>query len=455
MSLWSNPFISILYAGIACLVFVLFHIVSFFSTRTRNFLKLRKNSKLQLIKDIQNYEFLNKIQNQEVIWLHGASVGELEQAKAFANYLRKIQHPCFIVFSWVSDSVKDKNLQGTPFDYHIPLPIDCPYAYNPMVSFFRPKKVLIFSWDAWLFFVRSIKNYGGKVYLVCASLNEQSGRFHWFAKRLTQTIFQELDGIYPSHINLIPQFYKLLSGTKNKKEIEALGDTRFEAVINKIQHQSPPSNFQKFLKISQINNGFNRKPNKKNKKIFLFASTYPICERAIVEFYSHQPQVIGWIFPHKIQMERILALQSTFHELKISCSLFSKILAKEENPHSSIILFDELGILAFAYQFGCMAYVGGGFQNRIHNTIEPAYFGLPILTGPRIQNAPEAMVMKELGSLVSVDNPKDMVSILLDWSQRETKEFFQIGKKNKNFVLENKGASSKIYQKIWLTNPSK
>ncbi len=95
--------------------------------------------------------------------------------------------------------------------------------------------------------------------------------------------------------------------------------------------------------------------------------------------------------------------------------------------------------------------MGGGFHNRIHNTIEPAAFGLPVLTGPKIENAPEALVMQSLGGLIKIQSQEEFVSKLLT-IEANRKEFKRIGQINRNFVVENSGASEKIYNRVFLND---
>ena len=129
-----------------------------------------------------------------------------------------------------------------------------------------------------------------------------------------------------------------------------------------------------------------------------------------------------------------------------SVAVFSDL--KEGDPLPKFLLFDVLGILAFAYQYGSFAYVGGAFHHRIHNTIEPAALGLAIITGPKIQNSPEAIVMQGLGGLFKTENEAHFVTHFQSLvKNKELRE--KMGNTNRNFVVENRGASEKIYNRVF------
>jgi len=436
----------------------LFLLLSLVSPRVRNFLRLRQESLAEIQKKAKEINFLQTLKGKKVYWFHGASVGELEQAKSMGRELKKQEKNSYLIVSWMSDSVKESNLRDSPADFHIPLPLDSPHAYREIFSLFHPQKVLVFSWDTWPWFLYRAKEAGSKLYLVCASLSEESGRMGSLARKLTQIQFSWLDGIYPTHPLHEERIRLIASSLENPVPIESLGDTRFDSVIEKMEIVSPPPSFSEFLliwqKVFRLQGG----------KPILFASTYESCEEGICRFIRETarkslPLPPFWIFPHKIESDRIASLKKKLQksvsyfrdppEIEFYSSFLRKIDRNLDREFPKILLFDEMGILAYAYQCARFTYVGGGLHFRIHNTIEPAYWALPILCGERIQNASEAVLMKELGGLATVSNPKEMAEVLQEWNSLSERQLKEMGEKNKNFVLENKGATSRIYKRLW------
>ncbi|PJE04596.1 MAG: hypothetical protein CK427_02135 [Leptospira sp.] len=419
----------ILYTIIAPFIQFLFYLAIFLSPRARRFHELRLRADIE-IKTLE-------VPNNNLYWLHGASVGELDQAKALAREIKRREKNCLLLLTWVSDSVTERNLIDSPCDYHYPLPLDGPFSYNLILRTFRPKKLILFAWDTWAWLIRSAKSSNCQVYLVCATLGDTSSRNKGVLSYFTKLIFSWLDGVYPAHSILEKDFLSILS-SKQKSLMKTLGDTRFDAVVQRIQNTKPNLHFQDW---ATKNRKFHE-----GKLNLVFASTYPNSELGIIEWLSTtrlKGRISLWIFPHKIKKERLDTIQERVQSSAWSLSKFS-----ENKPESEIQLMDELGLLAYAYQHANLVYVGGGFQHRIHNVIEPAYFGNPIFTGRKIENSSEALVLESLHGLFRY---LSMMELLLDLELKIVNQFdfSEIRLRNKNFVLANTGASQRIYEEIW------
>jgi 3-deoxy-D-manno-octulosonic-acid transferase len=384
---------------------------------------------------------MERLEGRIVYWFHGASVGELDQAKALGRELKNREPNSFLILSWMSDSVTKKNLKDSPADFHYPLPLDGPFSYSQFLGIFQPAKLVLFAWDTWAWLIYSANARHTSIYLACATLGEKSARLGIFSKQLTELCFSWMKGILPAHSIHEPRFLSLLESVKPKPFLQTAGDSRFDSVIQKMESNSPQESFLHLLKTMGLEDS-----KKCHIPVIIFASTYPICETGILEFLEKSnDNSIVWIFPHKIEPARIEFLRERISNLKISNSTSSKYL-----EGSRVLIFDELGILAFAYRYAKFAYVGGGFHHRIHNVIEPAYWKLPILTGSRIENASEALVLESLGGLKRVSGISELSRACLDWDKpSELENLYRLGEKNKNFVMDNQGASKRIYETIW------
>jgi 3-deoxy-D-manno-octulosonic-acid transferase len=444
-----DSFILGLYTLTTYLVRFLFFLAGLISRRPRLFLDARSKS-LHFWKDHP------PLHGKTVYWLHGASVGEFDQAKALGRVIKAKEPEAYLVLSWISDSVTESHQKDSPGDAHLPLPLDGPGAYKIFFEKLQPKVVVIFAWDTWAWFIISAKSFGAKIYLACATLSAESGRINFFSSRFTQMVFANLDGIFPTHKIQEDIFRGFLdfSGDRQEKPLESLGDSRFDSVIEKMESQNPPRSFQNFLSI-QEENFLNQNPS------ILFASTYSECERGLVDWLDQtrrngkKIQNAIWIFPHKLDSKRMNALAKDFHDREFEVHFYSDLVhnSKKYSP-GEIIIFDEMGILAFAYRYAEFSYVGGGFHNRVHNVIEPAYWGLPLLTGPRIQHSSEALLLEKIGGLTRVPKPEDLgnyLDMFLSWKNHSVigkKSWDDIRKENKNFVLEQRGASLRIYERV-------
>ena len=227
----------------------------------------------------------------------------------------------------------------------------------------------------------------------------------------------------------MPEFIRL---TENKIPVYALGDTRVDSVIQKIENRGSVADPLKKLLPA-------------HERAVILASTYPVCDEVLIPII---PDILNsnrsvWIFPHHINKNRIEEIKENLAKHNISYSLFSEI----EQQFEKVILFDKLGILAFAYEHGEIAYVGGAIHNRVHNVLEPAYFGLPIVTGKNIFHSPEAISLQESKGLFRLDKkeyiPGQILSLLKDKAKLDI-----LKKNNHEFVLSQKGASQRLYDQF-------
>lgn len=420
-----------LYNSILLLIYPLLRLVAFLIPKVRAHLAARSDTLRRLM------EFPFSKGTRKVVWLHSASVGELDQARAIAKILKEKQPTVFILQSIFSSSVTDKQCKDANFDICFHLPFDLPFAYQRIIKKYRPEILMILAWDTWPNLIRDLKNSGAKTFLACASLSENSGRTRGLGKLLTKDVFKYLDGIFPSHEILNATFLPFLS---ENTLLEPLGDTRFDAVLNRIETSHPSQGFQNLL--SMFSTEF-----AENKPVLL-GSTYAICESFFLDHLQNTANHTQtyWIFPHKWEETRMGVFADQLKK-RGSVARFSDVVAGKRT-YPRFLLFDEMGVLAFAYKYALLAYVGGGFHHRIHNTIEPAAFGLTLITGPKINNAPEALVMQKLGGLLVCQDKSEFSSVLEKYTQNETYTA-EIGQKNRKFVLENRGASERIYLRVF------
>ncbi|MCW7492926.1 3-deoxy-D-manno-octulosonic acid transferase [Leptospira sp. 2 VSF19] len=370
-----------------------------------------------------------------VIWLHAASVGELDQARALTETIRKKRKDVYIIQSVFSSSVKETTFSDPLADIYFYLPLDLPYSYDSIFQKFQPQVLFVMAWDTWPNLLKTANRMGTKTYLTCASLSSQSTRKNPLIRSLTKASFRYLTGIYPSHELMAKEFTGLVA---ENTDFLVLGDTRFESVLGKLETKSPNPVFTNFVS--------EQKDFLSENKPIILGSTYGICEKHFTTYLkAHTDDSYYWIFPHKWENERMEQLIPQLKEFG-TVGVFSK--QKKGEPLPKFLLFDLMGILAFAYRYGSFAYVGGAFTHRVHNTIEPAALGLAVITGPKISNAPEAIVMQELGGVIKTENEIDFIQKFQLLVQNKAL-CEKIGNKNRNFVVENRGASDKIYNRVF------
>ncbi len=187
-----------------------------------------RNSSLKKLSSFQRNS------NSKLYWFHAASVGELEQCKAIAKMIRIKEPNSQIIQSVYSSSVTTKHLDSSLFDFTFYLPLDFFWSYYKLFQTFKPNYLIIAAWDTWLNLLRTAKIYNVKTFLVCATINPNSGRLKFPFRLFTKKIFSYLDFILPSDKIFESTFEKIIP----KYKIGICADSRFDSVIQKIKEQS-------------------------------------------------------------------------------------------------------------------------------------------------------------------------------------------------------------------------
>lgn len=417
----------IIYQIFTSFIYFIIRILKYFSADINKFIFCRDEEK----KMIQQMPEIVK----KVIWLHGSSVGELDQCKALADQIKKCDDSLYIIQSVFSASVAANNLKYPSFDFTFHLPLDVIHAYDHIFNQFKPEKIIIMAWDTWPNLLLSARKYGAKIYLASATINAESGRLKGINGRFTKQTFQLLEKIFPANEILKPLFMKLVK----PEMIGICGDTRFDSVVNKIVARSQKNKNPLLRK--NMNNLKNITKATGNNNI-IFASTYRACDEIILSAIKKLPDYNVWIFPHKINPERINEIKLKLESMGIEYAIFSE----KKQTLAKVIIFDVLGILAYAYQFAKLAYVGGAIHHRVHNVIEPAYFGLPIITGKKIFNSPEAQELQALGGLQTIATETDFYQALLNCNSPKVRK--KIRNLNHEYVLARTGYAKKLCKEI-------
>ena len=382
--------------------------------------EFEKKRKISL--DQLQSKFLNK---NKVIWLHASSVGELDQCKSIAKVIKKNLPDINLIQSVYSNSVKEKNLLFELYLGVFYLPVDFPNSYDLIFEKYHPEILIITAWDIWPNLIQSGRKFGCDIFLACGSLHEKSSRLkNPFFHKLTAEVLNLFTGISPAGRSSEELFKKLVN--KNI-DILSCGDSRFDSVCEKIEFKNNENEIFKSYKSTN--------------KVIILASTYKICDDILFPCMNNlvREGYHFWIFPHKIDNKRIDEIKASLTKLNLKFQLYSNTLSLE----SDVLVFDILGLLAFAYEKAHICYVGGGFHNRIHNVIEPAYFGLPVSTGENIQHAPEAIELNHLGYLNILRSSEDFYNFCI--SNHDSIEY-EIKKENiKKYVQDNRGASERFF----------
>lgn len=366
-------------------------------------------------------QFLNK--GDKTLWFHCASLGEYEQGLPIFTELRKDYPNHKIVLSFFSPSGYEIRKKAPFADLVVYLPLDTKNNAKRFINLVNPELTVFVKYEIWPNYLNEIKSRGLRAILISAVFRKDQSFFKWYGSQTKKALFAF------EHIFTQNETSKKLLETINYTNATISGDTRFDRVSNQLN----TDNNLDFIKVF-----------KDNKLCIVVGSSWPEDESLIIEFINNYVGIpIKFIIaPHNIKSKQIENIQTN---LKKPSILFTQKEKKDLSQYDVFIL-DTIGLLSKAYSYADIAYVGGAMGNTgLHNILEPAVFGAPIIIGKNYQKFPEAFDMIKNKGVKSVSNitelGTELNSLINDPESRLT-----TGNQNADFIKKNKGAVIQIMQ---------
>ncbi|WP_317131817.1 MULTISPECIES: 3-deoxy-D-manno-octulosonic acid transferase [Mucilaginibacter] len=371
------------------------------------------------------------------IWFHFASLGEFEQGRPILEAMRNLHPKKKIVVTFFSPSGYEIRKNTPLADYVYYLPLDTARNARRFIDAINPEIVIFTKYEYWFHFFNEANKRNIPLYIV-------SGIF-----RLTQVFFKWYGGFNRRILSLVSHFFlqdeasvQLLKGI-GITNTSVSGDTRFDRVWANAQNPKVLPLIQQF---------------KNGHKLFIAGSTWPQDENILTKLVSQYPDWKFIFAPHEIPEEKINNLIELLPQGK--AITFSQLRTEAEGLKSGdfinqsltsnnlqSLVIDNIGMLSSLYAYADVAYIGGGFGVGIHNTLEAAAFGLPVIFGPNYQKFNEARELIAIKAGFSISNEtelKDIVDTLVN-----DEAFYNITRKKVfNYVKENVGATDMIMKYI-------
>jgi 3-deoxy-D-manno-octulosonic-acid transferase len=408
--------VPILYLGV--------QIAGLYSKKVKRGIKGRRRLFEELIINSAAIRKANKL-----IWFHSSSLGEFEQAKPIIEELKK-NKGINILVTFFSPSGYD-NSRKYPFaDLVSYLPFDTKANAAKFIQIVKPSLSVLMRYDLWPNHIWAMKSFNIPIFLVDATMKENSRRKFLFIKNFHKYLFRDVTKILTVSKSDADEF-KDFGCTDN--QVKAVGDTRFDRVYQR----SLTARAHNLLKTDLL----------KNKRILVAGSTWEADEEVILPAFSklakNDDDVILIIAPHEptvIHLEKI--------EDEYSGDLETIRFSFMNNYNGEkVIIIDSIGILLTLYTYADAAFVGGSFKQGIHNVLEAAVYGIPVLFGPKIDNSQEAKELLKLGSGILIRNKKEayrnLRMLFINEMLRKEK-----GAISYNYVQTNLGATEKILKEI-------
>ena len=397
-----------------CSVYIasfLLKIAAFFSPKLKLFVNGR-TTVFDYLKD-------NLSNKSNLIWVHTASLGEYEQGLPVIEKL-KLNYPNYkMLVTFFSPSGYEIKKNTPTTDYITYLPLDTKFNAKKFIELTNPKLAIFVKYEIWPNYLSVLKEKNIPTLLISALFKKEQIFFKSYGNFMKKSLL----GF--TQIFVQDDASKKLLETINIKNTIISGDTRFDRVLEILKRD----NYLDFM------TSF-----KGDKKCFVAGSTWPEDEAILVEYINSSNDSIKFILaPHTIKKEAIKKLQSSLFKKTI---LYSEI-ENQDISGFDVLIVDTIGILTKIYSYADIAFVGGGFATGLHNTLEPAVFGTPVLIGPKYKGFKEAEELVSKKGIISIKDSQNLVfeiNKLLNHQEHylKTKEI------NTTYISENSGATTKI-----------
>lgn len=359
----------------------------------------------------------------KIAWFHAASLGEFEQGRPVIESFRKRFPDYKILLTFFSPSGFEirKSYEGA--DYVVYLPIDTKRNARKFISIVQPKLVVFIKYEFWFNYLKVLSENKIPVFFASVIFRKEQHFFKWYGS-WSRKMLKKVSFFFVQNRE---SFDLLKSIGVNQAGIS--GDTRFDRVF------SIAENAKKFPLLEKFAEG---------EKIFLAGSTWPKDEELIEKLSSEDPSLKIIIAPHEIHQERIDSIIHRFVNTKVL-----KYSEADENNISNgqVLIIDGMGFLSGLYQYSRFAYIGGGFGKGIHNILEAATFGKPVVFGPNYKRFAEAVDLVNRKGAFVANNGTELISIAekllndpLAWESASSI--------CKGYVINNKGATELILSKV-------
>jgi len=396
-------------------------LVALFHAKIKLFVQGRKRSFSILQQKIQPTD--------RVFWIHVASLGEYEQGLPIMEALKQRFPSHKIVLTFFSPSGYEVKKNNSLADATLYLPMDTKQNAKTFLKLAHPEKVFFVKYEYWPNYLDQLKKQAIETYLVSGIFRPDQVFFKWYGgfyrKALTAFTYFFVQN---------PQSQQLLA-TLQLNNSAVVGDTRFDRVSQILEQ----NNTLCFLE--ELTHG-------KTKQTLVVGSSWPQDEKIIVDYINQTTdQELKVVFaPHNIKPEQINQLYESIKKPKQLHSQYTA--ANTDLSEVQVYIIDAYSLLTKAYSYASIAYVGGGFGAGIHNILEAATFGVPILIGPNYKKFQEAKDLIQLGSCIVINNEADFINNLSKLLTNEALRC-ELSQVSSTFILANKAATTKIISNVF------
>ena len=397
------------------IILLFVRVLALFSKKTAHFLKVRANS----LETIQS-----KISvNDQVLWFHCASLGEFEQARPLIESCKKDFPNHRIALTFFSPSGYEVQKNYAFADVVTYLPLDRKKSVLRFIEALRPQVLFLIKYEFWPNLISELQKQKIPVFSVASIFREQQLFFKPWGFYM-KNILKKIDFFFVQN----EASQKLLSSVGIENTL-VIGDTRTDRVLDILNQDNTNETIADFIQ---------------DQYCFVVGSSWPEDVAILSKTIDSKSNLKTIIAPHNVDEASLCQVELSFHKTVIRWS----DLSQQKKEDADILLIDCVGILTKIYSYADIAYVGGAMGTKgLHNTLEPAVFGIPILIGKNYTRYQEASDLVALGGIVSVDSSvlfeNEFSKIVADKNLQK-----EMGLTNLNYIKKQAGATSKILLKL-------
>jgi 3-deoxy-D-manno-octulosonic-acid transferase len=370
-----------------------------------------------------------KVSNKKKIWMHCSSLGEFEQGRPVLMKIMETDPETFIVITFFSPSGYEIAKKDKDFRCVYYMPMDSSSNAKNLLDILKPDIILWIKYEYWHYYLQEIKRRNIPLLLISGVYQNNQVFFKWYGS-FHRKMLECFTHFFVQNISSKEQLQKLIS----EEQITVSGDTRCDRVINIAENFTEVDGIADFCR---------------NKKVIVAGSSWEDDEAEWTHFVKTHPEIKFIIAPHEIDEENLTDVKKEFPGSVFYSELLNSYLANGNGQTKiNCVIIDNIGTLSRLYKYATITYVGGGFgYNGLHNILEAAVYGKPVIFGPEYEKNFEAEELIDCSGAISIENALELEKIVNGLLNNE-EEIISRGNAAKNYVYNNAGASKKIMDYI-------
>lgn len=387
----------------------LLHVVALFNAKAKLFVNGRKDWLVKLKTELEEGEY---------IWFHCASLGEFEQGRPVIEAIYASYPTYKIIVTFFSPSGFEVRKNYSKAQIVMYLPLDTPYNAKEFLEVVKPKAVFFVKYEFWHHYLNEVSKRGIPLFLVSGIFRANQVQFKWYGIFFLRTLkkFQ--------HFFLQDTTSEELLRNKGLLNTSVSGDTRFDRVVQTLSESKNYPLIEHFL------NG---------KECVVFGSSWSEDLNVYQSFVNDTLNYKYIIAPHEIGESTLVEIEKRMVKKTIR---YTSITSEMDLKEYDVLILDTIGMLANVYTYASITYVGGAFGSGLHNILEAATFGKPIVFGPKYLKFKEARDLVHLGGAISVKNELEFIAAMTLLLNKEKRD--EVGQICSNYTIKNQGATAHV-----------